>query len=174
MLPKKFAAFPSATEHPVFLLGAFISGATLFPCAYQSVSANCFLARFFERYTAEREQCWTSFRDHGGVWEGNIDESHVEALLVMPRGEDDANGWQTWHPRFDVLPNARNGHHDLRVVVDGSLHSFMSENACGCFMASKLTWPKLETWLTPQRFSLQILCRTDPAYCRTSLTSISR
>jgi hypothetical protein len=109
-----------------------------------------YLRDFCEGETSELEECWASFRDHGGVWSANIDDSRLDTLLVNPsgvnwqgalgewyflyrrhgedwtqekisRGEDDANGWQTWHPRFDVLPTVRNGHHDLRVVVDGCL-----------------------------------------------------
>jgi hypothetical protein len=106
-----------------------------------------FLRDFCEGETSELEQCWASFRDHGGVWAASIEESHVDAFLVNPGGAnwqgtlgewyflyrrmgrdwtvekfsvgaDEEKGWQTWHPRFDVLPIVRNGHHDLRVVVD--------------------------------------------------------
>jgi hypothetical protein len=108
-----------------------------------------FLRDFCEGETSELDQCWASFRDHGGVWAASIDQSHVDALLVSPSGDwrgtlgewyflyrrqgkdwtvekissgkDDEKGWQTSHPRFDVLPTLRNGHHDLRVVVDGCL-----------------------------------------------------
>lgn len=108
-----------------------------------------FLRNFCEGEPSELLQCWASFRDHGEVWAADIDESRIESLLVMPGGswegsfgnwyflyrkqgrnwvvekiakdKDDENGWQTWHPRFDVLPIVRNGHHDLRVVVDACL-----------------------------------------------------
>jgi hypothetical protein len=37
------------------------------------------------------------------------------------KNKDEEAGWITWGPRFDVLPIVRNGHHDLRVEVDGCL-----------------------------------------------------
>jgi hypothetical protein len=37
------------------------------------------------------------------------------------KNQDGEDGWGTWGPRFDVLPIVRNGHHDLRVEVDGCL-----------------------------------------------------
>jgi hypothetical protein len=45
---------------------------------------------FCKEQTSELEQCWASFRDQGGVWAANIDESHEDALLVNPSGVD-------WH-----------------------------------------------------------------------------
>jgi hypothetical protein len=92
------------------------------------------------------EECWAFFRDHGRVWAANIDEEYGDVLLVKPSGGwrgaagewyflygkqgnewtslekgKEEDGWQTWHPRFDVLPILRSGHHDLRVAVDGCL-----------------------------------------------------
>jgi hypothetical protein len=64
-----------------------------------------------------------------GDWRGTLGEwyflyrrqGRVWTVEKISRGKDDENGWQTSHPRFDVLATARNGHHDLRVVVDGCL-----------------------------------------------------
>jgi hypothetical protein len=60
------------------------------------------------------------------------------------RSKDDEVGWQTKHPRFDVLPIVRNGHHDLRVVV----------NECMKWDGAKYVWYEPEDYhrLSPAWF----------------------
>src|ERR1700676_1284685 len=93
-----------------------------------------FLREFCEGRSVELKECWASFRDYGGVWAAGVDGDHVDELIVQPGGDwagsagrwyflyrRQGNDWITWRPRFDVLPIVRNGHHDLRVEVDGCL-----------------------------------------------------
>ena len=47
-----------------------------------------FLREFCEGTSVEREECWASFRDHGGVWAADIDGDHLDYLIVEPSG-----GW---------------------------------------------------------------------------------
>ena len=55
------------------------------------------------------------YRRQGNDWVS------MERVAKGAKEKDDEVGWQTKHPRFDVLPIVRNGHHDLRVVVDECL-----------------------------------------------------
>jgi len=95
----------------------------------------------------EEQHCWENFLSQGSLWAGDLNGDGTDELLVFPgddwwgsggkwyflyekRGKDwvsltkDANdhdsedGWFTPHPRFDILPAARNGYHDLRVAAD--------------------------------------------------------
>lgn len=47
-----------------------------------------FLREFCEGSLVELEECWASFRNHGGVWAADVDGDHVDELIVEPAG-----GW---------------------------------------------------------------------------------
>lgn len=95
-------------------------------------------------------ECWEAVRETGRVWAADINDDHVDELLLYPgrdwtgsgglnfflyqrRGaawhsialahdsEQEQPGWFTDRPRFDILPISRNGYHDLRVAVDECL-----------------------------------------------------
>ncbi len=94
----------------------------------------------------QNPNCWDEFLRSGMLWAADVDDDHSAELLVYPgakntgagdpwyflyhrAGEtwrsvaetEDGEGWQTAAPRFDVLPAAQYGHHDLRVAVDRCL-----------------------------------------------------
>lgn len=95
-------------------------------------------------------ECWEDVRETGRVWAGDVNDDHVDELVLYPgrdwtgsgglnfflyqrRGaawhsiamardsEQEEPGWFTDRPRFDILPISRNGYHDLRVAVDQCL-----------------------------------------------------
>jgi hypothetical protein len=55
------------------------------------------------------------YRKQGNDW------ISLEKAAKDATNKDVEVGWQTTDPRFEVLPVVRNGHHDLRIVVDGCL-----------------------------------------------------
>jgi hypothetical protein len=97
---------------------------------------------------AEKKDCVESFEKDGAVWAGDVNDDGVDEYiidsggvpgtlgavrnLVQQRGnewveltcfsgEDCLSGWNTLRARFDVLPIARRGYHDLRIEVDHCL-----------------------------------------------------